>query len=37
MHFCQQNQEHYELTERELDFDTVVAAYRAIQKEQPAA
>jgi hypothetical protein len=37
MHFCQQNQEHYELTERELDFDTVVAAYRAAQKEQPAA
>ena len=37
MHFCQQNQEHYELTERDLDFDTVVAAYRAAQKEPKAA
>ena len=37
MHFCQQNQEHYELTQRDLDFDTVVAAYRAAQKEQNAA
>jgi hypothetical protein len=37
MHFFQQNHEHYELTERELDFDTVVVAYRAAQKEPKAA
>jgi hypothetical protein len=37
MHFCQLNHDHYELTERELDFDTVIAAYRAAQKEPKAA
>jgi hypothetical protein len=37
MHFLQQNHEHYELTERELNFDTVVAAYRTAQKEPKAA
>jgi hypothetical protein len=37
MHFCALSQEQYPLTRTDLDFDTVVAAYRAAQKEPIAA
>ena len=37
MHFCKLTTEQYPLTRRDLDFDTVVAAYRAAQKEPQAA
>ena len=36
IHFCQLNREQFPLTRRDLDFDTVVAAYRAAQQEPQA-
>jgi hypothetical protein len=37
MHYCKRNREQFPLTKRDLDFDTVVAAYRAAQTEPKAA
>jgi len=37
MHYCSLNPAYHALTKTDLDFDTVVAAYRAAQKEPQAA